>query len=38
MIDRHLDITFGLHVVDSLSLVSVIFREALNPTSPFFIY
>ena len=26
--DRHLDITFGLQVVDSL--VSVVFREALN--------
>ena len=33
--DRHLDITFGLQVVDSL--VSVVFREALTiPTSPFF--
>ena len=26
----HLDITFGLHIVDSLSLVSVLFREALS--------
>ena len=26
--DRHLDITFGLQVVDSL--VSIVFREALN--------
>ena len=29
-IDRHLDITFGLHVVDSSSLVSVLFREAFS--------
>ena len=28
--DRHLDITFGLQVVESSSLVSVIFRETLN--------
>ena len=28
--DRHLDITFGLHVVESSSLVSVLFREAFN--------
>ena len=28
--DRHLDITFGLQVVESSSLVSVLFREALN--------
>ena len=26
----HLDITFGLQVVESSSLVSVLFREALN--------
>ena len=33
----HLDITFGLHVVDSSSLVSVLFREDLViPTSPFY--
>ena len=25
--DRHLDITFGLQVVESSSLVSVLFRE-----------
>ena len=28
--DRHLDITFGLQVVESSSLVSVVFREALS--------
>ena len=28
--DRHLDITFGLQVVESSSLVSVLFREALS--------
>ena len=28
--DRHLDITFGLHLVESSSLVSVLFREAFN--------
>ena len=28
--DRHLDITFGMQVVDSSSLVSVLFREAFN--------
>ena len=28
--DRHLDITFGLQVVENFSLVSVVFREALN--------
>ena len=28
--DRHLDITFGLLVVESSSLVSVLFREAFN--------
>ena len=37
--DRHLDITFGLQVVESSSCVSVPFREAFSiPTSPFFIY
>ena len=38
--DRHLDITFGLQVIESSSLVSVLFREAFNHhyTSPFFIY
>ena len=29
-VDRHLDITFRLHVVDSSSLVSVIFREEFS--------
>ena len=29
-VDRHLDITFGLHVVDSSSLVSVLSREAFS--------
>ena len=28
--DRHLDITFGLQLVESCSLVSVLFREAIN--------
>ena len=28
--DRHLDITFGLQVVESTSLVSVLFREAFS--------
>ena len=28
--DRHLDITFGLQVVESSSLVSVLFREEFN--------
>ena len=28
--DRHLDITFGLHLVESSSHVSVLFREAFN--------
>ena len=28
--DRHLDMTFGLLVVESSSLVSVLFREAFN--------
>ena len=37
--DRHLDITFGLHVVDSSSLVSVLFSEAFShPYISFFIY
>ena len=38
--DRHLDITFGLQLVESSSLVSVLFKEAFNhPISPlFFIY
>ena len=36
-IDRHLDITFGLHVVDSSSLVSVHFRESFrHPYISFF--
>ena len=35
--DRHLDITFGLQVVESSSLVSVLFREAFNhPFNSFF--
>ena len=35
--DRHLDITFGLQVVEISSLVSVLLREVLAiPTSPFF--
>ena len=29
-VDRHLDIIFGLHIVDSSFLVSVLFREALS--------
>ena len=29
-VDRNLDITFGLHVVDSSSLVSVLFREVFS--------
>ena len=28
--DRHLDITFGLQVVESSSLVSVLFKEAFR--------
>ena len=28
--DRHLDITFGLQVVESLSFVSVLFRIAFS--------
>ena len=28
--DRHLDITFGLQLVESSSFVSVLFREAFN--------
>ena len=36
-IDRHSDITFGLHVVDSSSLVSILLEKRLAiPTSPFF--
>ena len=30
MVDRHLDITFGLHIIDSSSLVFVIFREVFS--------
>ena len=30
IVDRHLDITFGVHAVDSSSLVSVLFREAFS--------
>ena len=29
-VNRHLDITFGFHIVDSSSLVSVLFREAFS--------
>ena len=29
-VDRHLDITFGLQLVESSSLVSVLFREVFN--------
>ena len=29
-VDRHLDITFGLHVVDSSSLISILFREVFS--------
>ena len=37
--DRHLDITFGLQVVESSSLVSVLFREAFShPYISFFHY
>ena len=37
--DRHLDITFGLQVVEGSSLVSVLIREAFNhPYISFFIY
>ena len=37
--DRHLDITFRLQVVETSSLVSVLFREAFNyPYISFFIY
>ena len=28
--DRHLDITFGLQLVENSSLVSVLFREVFN--------
>ena len=35
--DRHLDITFGLQVVESSSLVSILFREAFrHPYFSFF--
>ena len=35
--DRHLDITFGLQVVEGSSLVSVLFREAFShPNISFF--
>ena len=33
--ERHLDIIFGLQVVDSSSLVTVHFREASISSSPF---
>ena len=37
--DRHHDITFGLQVVESSSLVYVLLRKAIShPTSPFFIH
>ena len=37
--DRHLDITFGVQVVESSDLVAILFREVLAiPTSSFFIY
>ena len=37
--DRHLDMTFGLHVVESSSLVFVLLEKRLTiPTSPIFIY
>ena len=29
-VDRHLDLSFGLHVVDSLFLVSILYREAFS--------
>ena len=36
-IDRHLHITFSLHVVDSSLLVSILFREAFShPYMSFF--
>ena len=35
--DRHLDVTFGLQVVESSSLVSILFREAFShPYTSFF--
>ena len=34
--DRHLDITFGLHLVESSSLVSVLFRAFNHPYISFF--
>ena len=37
-VDRHIDITFGLQLVKSSSLVSVLLEKCLTiPTSPFFI-
>ena len=37
--DKHLDITFRLHLVESSSLVSVLFREAFNhPYISFFLF
>ena len=36
--DRHFDITFGLHIVDSSSLVSVLFREAFSHPYIFFFH
>ena len=36
--DRHLDITLGLQVVESSSLVSILFREAFNHPYIFFFY
>ena len=29
-VDRHLDITFGMQLVESFSLVSILFREVFN--------
>ena len=34
--DRHLDITFGVHLVESSSLLSVLFREHLTIPTTFF--
>ena len=36
--DRHLDITLGLQVVESSSLVSDLFREAFNHPYIFFLF
>ena len=36
--DRHLDITFRLQIVESSSLVSVLFREAFNHPYIFFFF